>query len=132
MATRSEGHFIKEWRQSMQMTQKEFAAYVGLSPSNYNYLERGEIGYTQTSLETIAKALEITPAMLLSVNPLEPVHDDEEGEPSLGSQAMHMVEQMKATNQVLSVELLRAIRGFEARQEMPILKAKIAARQKKS
>jgi|SRR5690606_1413332 len=132
MTTRSEGHFIKQWRQSMQMTQKEFAAYVGLSPSNYNYLERGEIGYTQTSLETIARALEITPAMLLSVNPLDPVDDDEGDEPTMAHQAMRMIEGMNVTNQMLSLELLRAVMGFEARRTLPALRAKIAARQKKS
>lgn len=67
------GHFLKEWRQSMEMTQKEFADHVGLSMSNYNYLEAGKVGYTQKSLETIARALEVTPADLLSVNPLNPI-----------------------------------------------------------
>lgn len=115
----------------MQMTQKEFAAYVGLSPSNYNYLERGEIGYTQTSLETIAKALEIAPAMLLSVNPLEPAPDDE-NDPSLSNQAVRIMESMNATNQMLSLELLRAVRGFEAGGKFLTLRAEIAARQKES
>lgn len=72
MSDHKPGHFLREWRQSMKMTQKEFAEYVGLSMSNYNYLEAGKIGYTQKSLETIARALEVTPAELLSVNPLEP------------------------------------------------------------
>lgn len=71
MSDRNPGHFLREWRQSMKMTQKEFADYVGLSMSNYNYLEAGKIGYTQKSLETIARKLEVTPAELLSVNPLE-------------------------------------------------------------
>ena len=132
MASRNGGHFIKEWRQSMHMAQKEFAAYVGLSPSNYNYLERGEIGYTQTSLETIAKALEISPAMLLSVNPLNPVPNDNEDEGTLAYEAMRMVDEMSAENQVLAVELLRAIRKLEARLEMPILKKKIEAKRKRS
>lgn len=65
------GHFLKEWRTSMKMNQAEFATYVGLSASNYHYLEAGKIGYTQKSLETIARALEVTPADLLSRNPLE-------------------------------------------------------------
>ena len=72
MSDHKPGHFLREWRQSMKMTQKEFADYVGLSMSNYNYLEAGKIGYTQKSLETTARALEVTPAELLSVNPLEP------------------------------------------------------------
>ena len=69
---KSPGHFLKEWRRYMRMNQAQFAAYVGLSTSNYNYLEAGKIGYTQKSLETIARALEVAPADLLSLNPLEP------------------------------------------------------------
>ena len=39
--------------------------------SNYNYLEAGKTGYTQKSLEMIAKSLEVSPADLLSKNPME-------------------------------------------------------------
>lgn len=73
MSVRNRGHFIKEWRESVEMTQKQFAEHVGMSLSNYNYLESGRIGYTQASLESIASALEIRPSALLSVNPLDAV-----------------------------------------------------------
>jgi transcriptional regulator with XRE-family HTH domain len=52
------------------MNQKQFAERVGMSVSNYNYLESGRIGYTQKSLEAIAEALDVTPASLLSRDPV--------------------------------------------------------------
>lgn len=103
MTEKAQGHYLKAWRQYMQMSQAEFARYVGMSTSNYNYLETGRVAYTQKSLETIARALERSPADLLSINPLKPVrqfHDPEIQE------FLHQFDRLTPDSQQVVVDLV--------------------------
>jgi transcriptional regulator with XRE-family HTH domain len=117
MEAEEKHHFLKEWRQSMQMTQSAFAQYVGMSTSNYNYLEAGRIGYTQDSLEKIAKKLEIRPADILSVNPLqpEPSHPYEE---TLEWRLNRIFEELSASDQLLAIDLVSALSTHRLKQFM--------------
>jgi transcriptional regulator with XRE-family HTH domain len=113
MAAVRKSHFLKEWRQYMGMTQGEFARYVGMSSSNYNYLEGGKIGYTQNSLEMIADKLEVTPATLISVDPLLPEHESHNH--TLGGQLDRIFEELSVTNQVLAIDLVSTLRKHQVR-----------------
>lgn len=108
------GHFLKEWRQSMNMTQKEFADHIGLSMSNYNYLEAGKVGYTQKSLETIARALEVTPADLLSVNPLDPVGP--EPDPDIWDEFYGRFQRLSYDHQQMLKDIVGVFAGYEQRK----------------
>ncbi len=116
MTTERKGHFLKEWRQSMDMTQGKFAQYVGMSSSNYNYLEAGKIGYTQASLEMIADKLEVTPAELISVNPLMP--EKEYSNDTLERQLDRAFEQLSVTNKLIAIDILETLNRHQVRNMM--------------
>jgi transcriptional regulator with XRE-family HTH domain len=61
------GSNVRRYRQAMQMTQVQLAKLSGFNRSNLNRLERGALGpgITITTLERLAKALEIEPSKLL-------------------------------------------------------------------
>lgn len=59
-------HFIREWRQYQQLSIEQLAAKVGLSTSMISQLERGKSGYTQSTLEKVADALDCEPWQLLA------------------------------------------------------------------
>ena len=61
--------YIRQWREHIGITQEELAARTGLSPGYISLLETGERGYTQDSLERLAKALRCVPGELLNVDP---------------------------------------------------------------
>lgn len=109
-----QGHFLKEWRQYLGLTQGKFAQYVGMSSSNYNYLEGGKIGYTQASLEMIAEKLDVTPAVLLSTNPLLPEEDDH----SLGWEMDRAFETLNPANQMLAIELITTLSKNQSRLDL--------------
>jgi transcriptional regulator with XRE-family HTH domain len=67
-------HFIREWRRHRGLTQEALAARLGISTASVSQIETGKQGYTQRSLEAIARALDSDPASLLSRDPR-----DEEG-----------------------------------------------------
>lgn len=64
--------FIKEWREHRHMTLDQLAAATGMANGSLSLLERGMRGYTQESLEAIARALQTDEAALLTLNPGEP------------------------------------------------------------
>lgn len=64
-------HFIAEWRVYREMTQGDLEEATGISDSNISQIENGKQGYTQETLETLARALGTDPASLLVVNPLD-------------------------------------------------------------
>jgi transcriptional regulator with XRE-family HTH domain len=119
MADEERHHFLKEWREHMQMNQSEFAQYVGMSTSNYNSLELGRIKYTQDSLEKIARKLEVLPAELLSRNPLEPETFHEEDRDTLEWRVMDAFSGLKHSNQLLALDLINALGKHELRGFMP-------------
>lgn len=110
----SPGHFLKEWRQSLGMNQKQFAEHVGISISNYNYLEAGRIGYTQKTLEAIAEALNVRPAALLSRNPLAEMAAQERYIVSPREELDEVVESLNDD----SIELLRDLASTLRRREL--------------
>ncbi len=64
------GHYLLEWRQFWGLSQEEVATAINTEHSSIGRLERGEYGYTQSTLEKLATVYQATPAMLISVNPL--------------------------------------------------------------
>lgn len=63
---------IRSWRKFRKMTLEQLAGRVGMTASNLSMLERGERGYTQESLEAIAKALGTDVPSLFLLEPGRP------------------------------------------------------------
>lgn len=63
-------HFIREWRKHRNMTQERLAALVEMSAPSISQIENGNQGYTQSTLERLAEALNCQPGDLLMRNPL--------------------------------------------------------------
>jgi transcriptional regulator with XRE-family HTH domain len=61
--------FIREWRKYRGLTLERLSDRVGLTPSALSYLERGQSGYSQDTLELLAHALQTDPASLIMRNP---------------------------------------------------------------
>lgn len=112
-APESPGHFLKEWRQSLGMNQKQFAEHVGISISNYNYLEAGRIGYTQKTLEAIAEALSVSPASLLSRNPLAEMAAQERHIGSPREELEEVVDSLSDDSIELLLDLTKTLRRRE-------------------
>ena len=69
-------HYIKAWRIFRGLTQKQLVERMEIEPgvslishNSLSRIERGEQPYSQPILEAAAKALDVTPAALLEVNP---------------------------------------------------------------
>ena len=54
------GQNIKKLRELKNLSREEFAARIGLSPSGYSKIERGEVDLTIYRLGKIAMALEVS------------------------------------------------------------------------
>ena len=63
-------HFVREWRDFRGMTQEKLAEAAGLTPGAISQLERGEVGYTQRSIEALADAMSCSPSDLTGRNPV--------------------------------------------------------------
>lgn len=63
-------NFIRHWRKYRGMTQEQLAYAVGMTPSSISQIETGRQGYTDTTLFSIADALNTTPGNLLSGPPM--------------------------------------------------------------
>lgn len=57
---------IREYRKRANLTQEELAARIGMTDGNLSKLERGQVGYTQYHLETLAREFGCRPADLIS------------------------------------------------------------------
>lgn len=75
---RMQHHYIREWRKHRRLTLRQLCERLENEPgeplvseSQLAKIERGEQNYRQEYLEAIAVALNTTPAMLLSHNPLK-------------------------------------------------------------
>lgn len=66
-------HFIRAWRQHRELTQEQLAERVGMTHGAISQLERGEVNYTQPTLEALAEALSCQPADLIMRDPKSPV-----------------------------------------------------------
>lgn len=63
--------FVREWRKHRGLTLERLADRVDMTPSALSYLERGQSGYSQETLELIAHALQTDPASLIMRNPAD-------------------------------------------------------------
>lgn len=61
--------YVREWRQHRDMTLEQLADMVDMKASALSYLERGQSGYTQGTMERIAAALRTDVPSLISRNP---------------------------------------------------------------
>ena len=63
-------HFIREWRDHLNLTQAQVAAALNMSEANYSRIENGVTPYTQRTLEALANFFGLpNPAFLLSPPP---------------------------------------------------------------
>lgn len=63
--TRPVVHYVKEWRTYRKLSLAKLSAQSGVSQSMISQLERGKTTYTQTTLEALAKPLDVEPWQLL-------------------------------------------------------------------
>lgn len=64
-------YYFREWREHRGHTQEELGEIVGVSAPSISQLENGKQGFTDSTLEAFAEALECSPADLLMRNPLD-------------------------------------------------------------
>lgn len=62
-------HFVREWRKHRHMSIVELGNAAGVSASMISQLETGKANYTQVTLESLAKALNVHPAALVWADP---------------------------------------------------------------
>jgi transcriptional regulator with XRE-family HTH domain len=93
--------FIREWRKYRGLTIEQLAGRVDVQPSALSYLERGQSGYTQGTLESIAHALSTTPEALLTVDP------NKEGE------VVDLLRLIDDRNRAQAIRVLRALTGTD-------------------
>jgi transcriptional regulator with XRE-family HTH domain len=63
-------YFFKQWRKHRGLTQETLGERIGLTPSSISQLETGKQGFTDSTLEAIADALNCSPGDLLMRDPL--------------------------------------------------------------
>jgi transcriptional regulator with XRE-family HTH domain len=63
------GNFIALWRVAAGMTQEQLAELSDMTAANLSRIESGKSGYTKSSLENIALALQVEPWQLLGQRP---------------------------------------------------------------
>ena len=59
------GSFLRAWRLSEELSQKEFAKKLGLSPANICDIEKGRKGVSAERAEEIALILDYSPTVLV-------------------------------------------------------------------
>lgn len=65
-------YFFKQWRKHRGLTQEMLAERVGVTPSTISQLEKGKQGFTNSTLEAFAWALNCNPGDLLMRDPTKP------------------------------------------------------------
>jgi transcriptional regulator with XRE-family HTH domain len=64
--------YFREWRQHRALTLQVLADRMSITPSHLSMLERGQRGYSQAILESLAAALRVDKASLLLGDPSDP------------------------------------------------------------
>lgn len=64
-------YFFKQWRKYRSLTQEQLASRVDMAPASVSQLERGLQGFTDSTLEAFAMALNCHPGDILMRNPLD-------------------------------------------------------------
>lgn len=62
-------HYLREWRKYRGLTQEQLAGRIDATAGAISQLENGLIGYTQSTLESLAVALNCQPGDILSRDP---------------------------------------------------------------
>lgn len=62
-------YFFRAWRKHRGLTLEQLADRVDMAPSSISQLERGLQGFTDSTLEALAHALQCKPGDLLSKDP---------------------------------------------------------------
>lgn len=65
----SPSNFIALWRVAAGLTQEELAELAGMTAAGISRIENDKAGYTKSSLENIALALQVEPWQLLGQRP---------------------------------------------------------------
>lgn len=65
----AEGHFIRAWRKSRRLTLDEVSRLTGMTHTNLSRIERGQVPYSQRTLERLAPALGTDPGSLITRHP---------------------------------------------------------------
>ncbi len=65
------GRFIRQIRQSNNLTLQQLASKIGADAGNLSRIERGELGVSETLLRKISAALDTTPAHLYALSEAE-------------------------------------------------------------
>jgi len=64
--------YIRPWRHHRGLTLERLAGRLDMTASHLSMLERGQRGYTQDTLEALARALQTDVASLLMRDPSDP------------------------------------------------------------
>jgi len=64
--------YIRQWRHHRGLTLERLAGRLDMTASHLSMLERGQRGYTQDTLEALARALQSDVASLLMRDPTDP------------------------------------------------------------
>jgi transcriptional regulator with XRE-family HTH domain len=62
-------YFFREWRLHRGLTQEELGALVGITTSSVSQIENGKHGFTDSTLEAFADALDCSPGDILMIDP---------------------------------------------------------------
>ncbi len=65
-------YFFKQWRKHRGLTQEMLAERIGVSPPTISQIEKGKQGFTNSTLEALAWALNCSPGDLLMRDPTKP------------------------------------------------------------
>jgi len=64
--------YLRQWRHHRGLTLERLAGRLDMTASHLSMLERGQRGYTQDTLEALARALQSDVASLLMRDPTDP------------------------------------------------------------
>lgn len=93
---------IRQWRKHRDLTLEQVADLLDMTPSHLSMLERGERGYTQETLEQLARALKTDVASLLLRDPSDsesiwPVWEQAKNKPGVRQQIVEIAKTLIRT-----------------------------------
>lgn len=65
-------HFMRDWRESRELTLEVMAAHAGKTPGTLSRIETGKLPYNQDVLERYAEKIGCAPADLIARHPFAP------------------------------------------------------------
>lgn len=103
------GHYLREWRKHRGLTLESLGEKVGVTHGALSQLERGEINYTQQTLEAIARALGCNAGELIMGPP--------DGPPMNRKKRPRLADLMDAARHLSDEQIEGLILLFPSRQE---------------